>query len=46
MVKRGEVRCAICGSVISGRVSRPYGGYVCHRCLSIGLKLAIRLMGA
>lgn len=24
-------------------VSRPYGGYVCHECLKLGLKLAIRL---
>ena len=24
-------------------VSRPYGGYVCHECLRLGLKLAVRL---
>ncbi|WP_291765889.1 hypothetical protein [Caldivirga sp. UBA161] len=46
MVKKSVVRCSICGSVISGRVSRPYGGYVCHKCLSMGLKLSVRLMGA
>lgn len=24
-------------------VSRPYGGYVCHRCLALALRLAVRL---
>jgi large subunit ribosomal protein L34e len=24
--------------------SRPYGGYVCHRCLSLGLRLSVRGM--
>ena len=24
-------------------VSRPYGGYVCHNCLSTGIKIAVRL---
>ncbi len=24
-------------------VSRPYGGYVCHKCLALGLRLAVRL---
>ncbi|WP_069806432.1 50S ribosomal protein L34e [Vulcanisaeta thermophila] len=23
-------------------VSRPYGGYVCHRCLALALRLAVR----
>ena len=27
-------------------VSRPYGGYVCHRCLSLALRLAVRLTTA
>ncbi|MCG2870448.1 MAG: 50S ribosomal protein L34e [Vulcanisaeta sp.] len=27
-------------------VSRPYGGYVCHRCLALGLRLAIRMSSA
>jgi large subunit ribosomal protein L34e len=27
-------------------VSRPYGGYVCHRCLSLALRLAVRLITA
>jgi len=38
MVKTKHVR----GST----VSRPYGGYVCHRCLSLALRLAVRLTTA
>jgi len=44
--RRGAVKCAVCGAVVKGGVSRPYGGYVCHRCLMAGLKIAVRLMGA
>ncbi|WP_156769834.1 hypothetical protein [Caldivirga maquilingensis] len=43
MAKKSAARCSICGSVIRGRVSRSYGGYVCHKCLSMGLKLSVRL---
>lgn len=38
-----EARCAICGAPIK-RATRYYGGYVCHRCLAMGLKIAVRLM--
>ncbi|ADY01779.1 50S ribosomal protein L34e [Vulcanisaeta moutnovskia 768-28] len=24
-------------------VSRPYGGYICHRCLALALRTAVRL---
>ncbi|GAB6947612.1 50S ribosomal protein L34e [Vulcanisaeta sp. JCM 16161] len=24
-------------------VSRPYGGYICHRCLALALRMAVRL---
>ncbi|BDR92292.1 50S ribosomal protein L34 [Vulcanisaeta souniana] len=29
--------------VSGSTISRPYGGYICHRCLALALRIAVRL---
>ncbi|EHP69404.1 MAG: 50S ribosomal protein L34e [Metallosphaera yellowstonensis] len=43
--KDSVAKCSICKRPLRGSMdssSRQYGGYLCHKCLSMGIKLAVR----